>query len=58
MFFYLGKFLELNGLCVLGYGLVWGMAREDMKGELTMLGVGVGLFLLGYFLERKVARRP
>lgn len=57
MIFYLGKFLELNGLVLLGFGLVWGVVREDMKGELSLLGVGVGLFLVGYLLERKLARR-
>ena len=57
MLFYLGKFLELNGLIVLGLGLVWGVMRQDMRGELTLLGIGVAVFLAGYFLERKVARR-
>jgi hypothetical protein len=55
--FYLGKFLELNGLVLLGFGLVWGVVREDMMGELTMLAVGAGIFLVGYLLERKSARR-
>jgi hypothetical protein len=58
LLFYLGKFLELNGLVLLGFGLIWGVVREDMKGELTLLGVGVAIFLAGYLLERKVARRP
>jgi hypothetical protein len=57
LIFYLGKFLELNGLVLLGFGLVWGVVREDMKGELNLLAVGVGLFLVGYLLERKLARR-
>jgi hypothetical protein len=57
LLFYLGKFLELNGLVLLGFGLVWGVLREDMKGELTLLGIGVGVFLAGYLLERKLARR-
>jgi hypothetical protein len=57
LIFYLGKFLELNGLVLLGFGLLWGVVREDMKGEMNLLGVGVGLFLVGYLLERKLARR-
>jgi hypothetical protein len=57
LLFYLGKFLELNGLVLLGFGLLWGVVREDMKGELALLGIGVVIFLAGYLLERKVARR-
>lgn len=55
--FVLGKFLELNGLVILGLGLVWGMYRDDLKGELQMLGIGVLVFLAGYVLEHRTGRR-
>lgn len=58
MIYYLGKFLELNGLVLLGFGLVWGLLREDVRGEIAMLGMGVALFLVGYLLEQKAAGRP
>ncbi len=54
---HLGKFLELNGLVVLAVGLVWGVYRENLAVEMRMLGVGVAIFLVGYFLERKAAGR-
>lgn len=54
--YYLGKFLELNGLVMLGVGLLWGTFRDDMKGELALLAAGVAVFLAGYLLERRAAR--
>lgn len=56
MAYYLGKFLELNGMVLLGFGLFWGMARDDVKGEIAMLALGAALFLLGYLLEKKAMR--
>jgi hypothetical protein len=55
--YYLGKFLELNGLVLLGYGLFWGLIRDDIKGEIRLLGLGVAVFLGGYWLERRRSRR-
>ena len=57
MLFHLGNFLELNGLVLLGFALVWGMVRDDMKGEMAMLSAGVVIFLAGCLLERKPTRR-
>lgn len=57
MIYYLGKFLELNGLVLLAFGLVWGLHRGDVRGEIAMLGIGVALFLVGYLLEQKPAER-
>jgi len=54
--YYLGKFLELNGMLLLGLGLFWGMAREDVKGEIGMLALGAALFLVGYLLEKRAMR--
>ena len=55
--FYLGKFLELNGLVILGYGLFWGLIRDEVKGEIGLLGLGVAVFLAGYWLERRKSPR-
>lgn len=57
MLYYLGKFLELNGLVMLGFGLLWGTVRDDMKGELVLLAAGVAVFIAGYLLERRAERR-
>lgn len=57
MSYYLGKFLELNGILLLGFGLFWGLLRDDVRGEIGMLGAGVVIFLVGYLLERRVSRR-
>jgi len=54
--YYLGKFLELNGMVLLGLGLFWGMARDDVKGEIAMLALGAALFLIGYLLEKRAKR--
>ena len=56
MAYYLGKFLELNGMVLLGFGLFWGLARDDVKGEVLMLGIGAAIFLLGYLLEKRAPR--
>lgn len=57
MIYYLGKFLELNGLVILTFGLIRGMRYGDVPGEVRMLAVGVAVFLLGYLLEKKIAPR-
>ena len=54
---YLGKFLELNGLLLLGSGLVWGIHQKDLEGEMRMLGLGVVVFLVGHLLERRAGQR-
>ncbi|HEU5179681.1 MAG TPA: hypothetical protein VFW45_02750 [Candidatus Polarisedimenticolia bacterium] len=56
MAYYLGKFLELNGMVLLGLGLFWGMARDDVKGEIAMLALGAAIFLIGYMLEKRAMR--
>ena len=55
--YYLGKFLELNGLLILGVGLIGGIPRGDLAEEVKLLGLGAGVFLAGYILERKVSGR-
>jgi len=55
--YYVGKFLELNGMVLLGFGLFWGLARDDVRGEIVMLGIGTALFLAGYWVERRSSGR-
>jgi hypothetical protein len=55
--YYLGKFLELNGLVLLGFGLFWGLIRNDVRGEVALLGLGVAIFLAGYWFERRFSSR-
>jgi hypothetical protein len=55
--YFLGKFLELNGMVILALGLFWGLARDDVRVEIGMLLAGVAIFLVGYWIERKVSRR-
>ena len=55
--YYLGKFLELNGMVLLGFGLFWGVVRDDVRGEIAMLGFGAALFLAGYWVERRTSGR-
>jgi hypothetical protein len=56
MLYYLGKFLELNGILLLGLGLAWGLFRDDMRAEMSMLAAGAAVFLAGYLLEHRKAR--
>lgn len=56
MAYYLGKFLELNGMVLLGLGLFRGLVSDDVKGEIAMLGIGAAVFLLGYLLEKRFSR--
>ena len=51
--YYLGKFLELNGIVILTFGLIFGMYRDDLKMEMKMLALGAVVFLVGYLVERK-----
>ena len=55
--YYLGKFLELNGIVLLGFGLFWGLMRDDVRGEVGLLGLGVAIFLAGYWFERRFSRK-
>jgi len=50
--FYLAKFLELVGMCTVGFGLVYGLANEaGLRLELRMLLLGSAVFLLGRMIE-------
>ena len=54
MAFYLAKFLQAFGIADVGYALFVGLTEEkSMSKELWLLGVGVGVFYLGRFLETR-----
>lgn len=57
MTYYLGKFLELNGMVLLGFGLFWGLVRDDVRGEVGLLALSTAIFLAGYWLERRFNRK-
>ena len=57
MAYYLGKFLELNGMVLLAFGLFWGLIRDDVRGEVAMLALGAAIFLAGYWFERRTSRK-
>lgn len=51
--FYVGKLLQLSGLVTASWAFVVGVWGDDMTGELTLLGVGAGVFLLGTFVLKR-----
>jgi len=57
MKYYLGKFLELAGMVILGGALMAGIGvtpsgQPSMTLEFGLLGIGGIVFTLGWFLER------
>ena len=54
--FYVAKTFQALGVADVGYALFVGMARNaSMAEELVLALIGVGVFSLGRYLERKVA---
>jgi hypothetical protein len=51
----LSRLVQFAGLVVAGAALWVGVMGHDARRELVVLGVGAGIFLLGYALQR--ARR-
>jgi hypothetical protein len=49
--FYFGKSLQAAAMAVVALALFVGLREESMTKELTMLGIGVALFLLGRLSE-------
>ena len=47
----LGKLLETWGLALTGYALYVGINDDAMDKEFALLGAGVVVFLIGYFVE-------
>lgn len=46
------KVLQAAGFVYVGYGLWWGVARDDMWQELYMTLAGCAVFAAGRLLER------
>lgn len=56
MRFFLGKSLQLIGICNVGFGLLYGLSNEGgLRFELRMLIVGSGVFLIGRMIEGRGA---
>jgi hypothetical protein len=51
--FYLGKLLQLSGMVTAAWALVLGVQTQDMYGELLLLGLGAGVFVLGNLVLRR-----
>lgn len=52
--FYFAKVLQAVGFADVGYGLFLGLTQErGMTAELIFMGIGVVVFYLGRYLERK-----
>jgi hypothetical protein len=60
MLYKIGRFLQLLGLILLPVGMAGNLARPDefgTKSVIVMLGVGSGVFALGYLLQQVARRR-
>lgn len=53
MRFAVGRALQLVGLVTVGFGLLVGMARGDLRYEERMLFSGVPVFAVGWLLARR-----
>jgi hypothetical protein len=59
MLYKVGRFLQVVGLILLPVAIAGNVAREDqvnLKLSLTLSAVGVGVFVLGWWLQQ--ATRP
>jgi hypothetical protein len=55
MLFRLGRFLQLVGLIILPVAIAGNLARPeevDLKVSLTMSGIGVAAFVLGWLIQQ------
>ena len=50
--FYLGKSMQAAAMAVVALALFVGFRETSMTKELTMLGIGVVIFLLGRLMEQ------
>jgi len=51
--FYLGKALQLSGMITLVWAFVVGFWGNNMYRELSLLGLGAGVFVLGSLLLKR-----
>ena len=55
MLYKLGRYFQLVGMILLPVAIAGNLAREDLidlKTSLTMSGVGVGIFAVGWLLQQ------
>ena len=55
MLYKLGRFLQVVGMIVLPVGVAGNMARPDeidLRTSLTISGLGVAIFVVGYLLQQ------
>jgi hypothetical protein len=48
----IGRALQLVGLTLVGFGLVVGLSKDDLRYEEKMFFAGCGVFLVGWLLGR------
>jgi uncharacterized membrane protein YgdD (TMEM256/DUF423 family) len=49
----IGRVLQLVGMIVLPIGLLYGLARNEIRTEVQLLAVGGFCFVLGWILARE-----
>jgi len=54
---FLARAMQVTGLAWLPVGLYRGWAADDLRAEMTFLVAGACLFLLGRWVESRVAKR-
>jgi hypothetical protein len=55
MLYKLGRFLQVVGMILLPLGVAGNMARPDqvdLRTSLTISGIGVAIFIVGYILQQ------
>jgi hypothetical protein len=55
MLYKLGRFLQLTGMILLPIGIAGNLAREDLidlKTSLTISGIGVAVFAVGWLVQQ------
>jgi hypothetical protein len=54
--FFVGKSLQLIGICNVGFGLIYGLTNEGgLRFELRMLIIGSAVFFVGRLIEGRGA---
>jgi len=52
----IGKILQILGMVELGHALYVGLSQDNaMNKEMLLLGIGIVIFILGRFLEKRAA---
>jgi hypothetical protein len=54
----IGRGLQVVGLTLVGVGLFFGLARNDLRYEERMFFAGAGVFFVGWLLVRRRGAGP